>query len=69
MAKKKSQPLADQKGAAPTPPPELTDLEKIEAEMREISPRLKDLKHNNPEKYKTVYRHYMWLVGERDRLK
>lgn len=47
---------------------ELTDLEKIEAEMSEISPTLKDLKKNNPAKYKEVYRHYMWLVGERDRL-
>lgn len=44
------------------------DLEKIKAEMSEISPTLKDLKKNNPAKYKEVYRHYMWLVGERDRL-
>lgn len=59
----------------PTPAPEIenvpveeTELEKIEAEMRAISPTLPDLKKNNPLKYREVYKHYMWLIGERDRL-
>lgn len=63
-AKKKTEPLE-----IPVEEKEPTDLEKVEAELREISPTLSGLKHNNPAKYKEVYRHYMWLVSERDRIK
>lgn len=49
--------------------PEPTDLEKIEAEMHEISPTLADLKKNDRAKYIVAYRRYMWLIGERDRIK
>jgi hypothetical protein len=48
---------------------EPTDLEVVEAELRAISPTLPDLKKNNPARYKEVYKRYMWLVGERDRVK
>ena len=45
-----------------------TDLEKVEAEMRAISPTLSELKRNNPAKYKEVYKRYMKLIEERDAL-
>jgi hypothetical protein len=49
-------------------PREPTELELIESEMREISPRLRDLKHNNHEEYEKVYRHYLQLVERRSQL-
>lgn len=59
----------------PTPTPETepvmveqTELEKVEAELRSISPTLSELKKNNPPKYREVYKHFMWLISERDRL-
>jgi len=45
------------------------ELEKIESEMRAISPTLFALKRENPLKYREVYRRFMWLVAERDKLK
>lgn len=69
MAKKKSQPVAKHEEAAPAPPPEPTPLDLIEAELRAISPTLKELKRADPEKYSKVYGHYLQLVQERARLK
>jgi hypothetical protein len=48
---------------------EPTDLEKIEAELGEISLTLKGLKQNDPAKYREVYKRYMWLIAERETLK
>lgn len=50
-------------------PPDVTpELAEYEAEMREISPTLYALKRDDYQKYKTVYRRYMWLVAERGRI-
>lgn len=65
MADKKKKPEGELKGELAEP----TDLEQIEAEMSQIHPTLHDLKRNDPARYKEVYRRYMWLVGERDRIK
>lgn len=48
---------------------EPTELEKVEAEMREISPRLPGLKANDSEQYEKVYKRYLWLVEQREALK
>lgn len=56
-------------GAAVTPPPkEPSELERIEAEMREISPRLKEIQANDPENYTRIYNHYLNLVEQRTQL-
>lgn len=70
MAKKKEEPQTETVNTDTVPEPiEPTELELVEAEMREISPTLKDLKQNHPGQYKIVYRRYMWLVERRDQLK
>lgn len=65
MAKKKEAPKEQPK----VEPKEPTELEAIEAEMRQISPRLPDLRKNaSPDEYTKVYTRYMWLVQRRTEL-
>jgi hypothetical protein len=56
-------------GAAIAPPKVLSPLDEIEAELGRISPRLKDLKHNDPGAYRETYKRFMWLIAEREKLK
>ncbi len=58
-------------GASPPPTPkkELTEFEQVDAEIHEISPRLSELKRNDPEEYEKVYKRFLWLVERREQLR
>lgn len=48
---------------------EPTELEQVQAEIAELSPRLKDIQTNDPENYTKIYAHFLWLIERRDQLK
>lgn len=72
MGREKSRPIslmAKKKEKLPeAEPKELTELEKIEAELTELRPRLLEAKTTDRAKYAELNKRFMWLIEERQKL-